>query len=110
MNKYKAKKVTIDGFTFDSLREGVRYRELRLLERAGEITNLELQPEFPLYCGLNPVKFESGRAAKYKADFRYEELSGKIRVEDVKGFDTGVSKLKRAMVKAHYGVTVELVK
>ena len=48
MNKYRNKKVQIDRYVFDSIAEGRRYRELALLERAGEITNLELQPRFLL--------------------------------------------------------------
>ena len=46
--KYGNKKVIVDGITFDSRREARRYRELKLLERAGQIQNLELQKEFEL--------------------------------------------------------------
>ena len=48
MNKYKAKPLTVDGIRFASQREGSRYRELKLLEKAGQITGLELQPVFEL--------------------------------------------------------------
>ena len=47
-NKYRAKKVSIDGNSFDSKREAERYTELKLLLRAGKIKNLERQKEFVL--------------------------------------------------------------
>jgi len=110
MNKYRAKPVIIDGIRFASTGEGNRYRDLKLLERGGVISNLELQPSFKLYCGDVPVKYESGRHAVYKADFKYIDKERGEIIEDFKGMDTSTSKLKRALVKAHYGVTVHIVK
>ena len=48
MNKYRNQKVTIDGITFDSLKEAGRYRVLKLLVKAKEIKDLELQKKFEL--------------------------------------------------------------
>ena len=48
MSKYKNKKVQIDMYVFDSIAESRRYKELALLEKAGEIENLQLQPKFLL--------------------------------------------------------------
>ena len=48
MNKYYNQKITIDGHEFPSKKEGNRYLELKLLQKAGEISNLELQPRFLL--------------------------------------------------------------
>ena len=45
-SKYKNKKTQVDMYVFDSAKEAQRYRELKLLERAKEISNLELQPRF----------------------------------------------------------------
>ena len=66
MNKYHAKKVTVDGIEFDSRREANRFAELKLMERAGMITDLKRQEEFELIpkCGKE-------RPAKYHADFSY---------------------------------------
>ncbi|WP_416330384.1 DUF1064 domain-containing protein, partial [[Clostridium] innocuum] len=47
-SKYGAVKTEVDGIMFDSKREASRYQELRLLEQAGEITNLRLQVPFEL--------------------------------------------------------------
>lgn len=41
-SKYGAVKTEVDGIKFDSKHEALRYQELRLLEQAGEITNLRL--------------------------------------------------------------------
>ena len=48
MNKYRNRRVTVDGISFDSVREAQRYRELKLLERSGKISGLELQKKFVL--------------------------------------------------------------
>lgn len=88
-SKFNAKKIVIDGITFDSISEGKRYSELKLLEKAGKIKDLKLQPKFPLLLD------EKNRF--YIADFQYIEVdTGKEVVEDVKGVKTPVYKLKKA--------------
>ena len=99
MNKYRNQKITIDGHTFDSKKEGKRYLELKLLERGGAIKYLELQPRIKIEIGGIPVKFDTGRQVYYTADFRYVE-NDKYILEDVKGYKTPVYKLKKAMVRA----------
>lgn len=99
VHKYRAKPVVIDGIRFDSTREGQRYTELKHLERAGEITNLELQPVLPLI--VNGVK-----VAQYRADFRYVDADGRTVTEDVKGVRTDVYRLKKRMVQAIYGIEI----
>ena len=100
MNKYRNKKVIVDGKKFDSKKEGDRYKELRLLERTGEISNLELQPRF-----LLQDKFKKNgktfRKIEYIADFKYIENSKTI-VEDVKGMQTDVFKLKHKIFEKVY--------
>ena len=99
-SKYNAKKTTIDGITFDSKKESERYAELKLLERAGEINNLRLQPRFV----LQPAFEKNGkryRKIEYVADFAYEE-GGKTVVEDVKGMKTDVYKIKKKMFEYAY--------
>lgn len=70
MNKYRNKKVQIDRYVFDSIAEGRRYRELALLERTGEITNLELQPKFLLLESFKK-NGKTYRKIEYIADFMY---------------------------------------
>lgn len=79
--KYGNKRVEIDGHKFASKKEGRRYTELRLLERAGEISGLKLQPRFPLRVFGKLI-------CTYVADFQYLEKDGRVVVEDAKGFRT----------------------
>lgn len=105
--KYNAKKTVIDGITFDSKKEASRYQELKLMEKAGAIMNLELQPRFLLqdkyiYQGKTVRKIE------YIADFRYKDTkTGKTIVEDVKGVKTDIYKLKKKLFLCRYGQLLE---
>ena len=100
MNKYRNKKVIVDEKKFDSKREGNRYKELKLLERAGEIKNLELQPRFLLQDSFKK-NGRTFRKIEYVADFKYIE-NGKTIVEDVKGIQTDVFKLKHKIFEKVY--------
>ena len=117
-HKYRAIKTTVDGKTFDSKKEAKRYTELKLLEKSGMITHLELQPTYQIT--VNGVDI-----CKYKADFRYFTVRAENReqynnskgewivptktgdkegqiVEDVKGFKTPIYRLKKKLVEACY--------
>ena len=112
-NKYRAKPEIVDGVRFASKREAKRYRELKLLEAGGFITELELQPKFKLGADDAPILIRSagypnGRRAVYLADFRYRH-EGETVIEDVKGIDTPLSRLKRAVVEAQYRVQIALI-
>lgn len=100
MNKYRNKKVIVDEKEFDSKREGNRYKELKLLERAGEIKDLELQPRFLLQDSFKK-NGRTFRKIEYVADFKYIE-NGKAIVEDVKGMRTDVFKLKHKIFEKVY--------
>jgi hypothetical protein len=108
-NKYRNKPTTIDGVRFSSKLEAKRYGELKLLERAGEIRDLRLQPRFPLMGTRGPLVYESGRKVVYVADFDYVTRAGEVVIEDAKGMLTDAFKLKRALMKDR-GLTVTLVK
>lgn len=100
-NKYGAEKIEIDGITFDSKLEGKRYAELKNLERAGIITDLELQPRIPLRGATGPLISESGRELYYKGDFGYIDAeTGKLVIEDAKGFKNRLYLLKKAILRA----------
>ena len=101
-NKYGNKKVIVDGHRFDSKKEARRYGELKLLERAGKIKDLELQPKFELIPTIR-TEDETLRKVSYIADFKYIDLeSGKVIVEDVKGFKTDVYLLKKRLFLQKY--------
>ena len=105
-NKYGNIKTIIDGIKFDSKAEASRYTELKLLEKAGEITNLKLQPKFILQHSFKH-KNKTVRAITYMADFQYSE-NGKEIVEDVKGVETAVFKIKKKMFLNIYDGIYEL--
>lgn len=114
MNKYRAQPVVIDGIRFASKREGKRFSELKLLERAKAITGLVLQPKFWLSINGNPILIKSvgypnGRRASFKPDFQYNDESGKTVLEDVKSpaSRTEAYALRKAIFEALYP-TMEL--
>lgn len=100
MNKYKNTKIVVDNIKFDSNLEATRYKELKLLLRAGEISNLELQPRFLLQDSFKK-NGRTFRKIEYVADFQYIE-NGKTIVEDVKGLQTDVFKLKHKIFEKVY--------
>jgi len=101
-SKYRNRKVTIDGIVFDSEKEGQRYQELKLLQRAGKIRDLRLQVEFELI-----PKQAGERACKYKADFVYHLAStGEMVVEDVKGKRTRDYIIKRKLMLWRHGIKI----
>lgn len=97
MSKYKAKKMTIDGYTFDSKKESIRYLELKTLEQKGIIKNLKLQPRFELQEKFK-LNGKARRKIEYIADFSYIQ-NGKLVVEDVKSSFTRKNPLYRIKKK-----------
>ncbi len=98
MSKYRAVKTEVDGILFDSKREAKRYSELKLLERAGEISGLQLQPEFPVTMNGKDI-------CRYRGDFAYFTKKGRV-IEDAKGFRTPIYKLKKKLVEAQFNVEI----
>jgi hypothetical protein len=108
MSKYGAKKTVVDGITFDSQAEARRYGQLKLLERAGEISQLRLQVQYIL-LERTRIHGKYVQPKSYVADFVYVDKDGKEVVEDVKGFRTAVFMLKRHLMKAMYGIEIQEV-
>lgn len=118
-NKYHAKKTVVDGITFDSKKEAQRWQELKLLESAGEISDLQRQVEYLLIPeqrepytigkrgGIVKGKLIE-RKAVYIADFVYKE-NGETVVEDVKGMRLADYKLKRKMMLYLHGIRIREV-
>lgn len=100
MSKYNAIKTEVDGYIFASRKESNYYLELTLREKAGEISDLELQPKYP--CVVN-----GKLVCNYVADFRYYDIKNKYTViVDVKGFKTPVYRLKKKLVEAIYNIVI----
>ena len=119
MSKYRSKKITQNGITFDSLKEYRRFCELSLLERAGQITNLQRQVTYLLIpCQYAPdiIGKRGGvkrgklleREVSYVADFVYTQ-DGKQVVEDTKGFKTKDYIIKRKLMLWVHGIKIKEV-
>lgn len=110
LNKYGNRKTMIDGITFDSAKEAQRWAELKLLERAGQIFELQRQVPFVLV----PKQERDGKVIErpvvYRADFVYTE-NGKEVVEDVKSPATKTKEyiLKRKLMLWEYGIQIREV-
>lgn len=103
-NKFRAIRTTLDGITFDSKREAAFYAELKLRERAGEVSDVELQPRFPL-------NVEHEVIGVYRADFSFwDNRENRRRVVDVKGVEPRGFRRTLKHVRAQYGVEVEIIK
>ena len=99
-NKYHAVKTTVDGITFDSKKESIRYEELKIMESVGAITDLKLQQRFLIV----PKAGNNHRERYYVADFVYNMQGVKI-IEDVKSPITKknpVYTLKKALMLWQY--------
>ena len=119
MTKYNARKVVVNGITFASKKEARRYAELLSLEKAGAISDLELQVEYELIptqrepdrIGKRGGRIKGKvieRACKYVADFRYVQ-DGIVIVEDTKGFRTKEYKIKKKLMLWRYGIRIKEV-
>lgn len=109
MSKYNAKKVIVDGITFDSKKESKRYLELKQMQENGEIHDLQLQVPFEL---IPPFEIEidgkkrKRRRMEYIADFVYYINNVKV-VEDVKGRKTEVYKIKKKIFEYKFKTTIK---
>lgn len=97
-NKFNARKTVVDGITFASAKEAKRYGELKLLEKAGAVRNLEIQPKFPI--AINGI-----HCFNYIADFAYFDGEKRV-IEDAKGVKTPIYRLKAKCVRAMYGIEI----
>lgn len=122
--KYHNRKVTVDGITFDSQKEAVRFQELRLLERAGAISELRRQVKYiliPAQREESSETFKKGskkgllkpglvieQECSYIADFVYFQ-DGNTVVEDAKGVRTPEYIIKRKLMLLNYGIKIKEV-
>ena len=121
---YNKKTMTSDGILHDSRKEAARWTMLKLLERAGEITDLDRQVEFVLIPeqrepstevyqrGKNKGMPKEGKLIEhkvvYRADFVYTDLkSGEKVVEDTKGIKTKDYILKRKMMLFFHNIRIK---
>lgn len=103
MNKYGARKTTVDGITFDSKHEAEIWCVLKMMQRAGAIRDLERQVKYELI-----PKTDLFRAVSYIADFRYFDCeTGKTVVMDAKGVRTKEYILKKKLMYWVHKIKIE---
>lgn len=101
--KYHNIKTIYLGIPFASQLEANRYAELLMMERAGLIRNIELQPRYNFVVNGRFVGF-------YKADFRYQVVATSATVvEDAKGMRNSTYALKKKLMRAIYGIVIQEV-
>ena len=93
--KYRSYKTSVDGHTFDSLKEAEYYQDLKVRLKANDIKGFCLQPTFMLAPGL-----------KYKADFITFNNDGTYDVIDVKGFKTKEYIAKKKVFEDKYNLKI----
>ena len=112
ISKYRSQIKIVDGIKFRSKKEACRYSELRLLEKIGEISGLQIQVPYLL------AEDESvGFTLTYFADFEYFDRGGNLVVEDVKPrnkktqeyYLTPLFKKKAKLMLKKYGIVVKIV-
>ena len=122
---YNCKTKSSDGIVFDSHKEASRWEQLRILERAGEITDLQRQVKYEII----PAQYETyeryskrgerlkdgtrlvERKAEYVADFVYTTKLGELIVEDTKSVATRTKEyiLKRKLMRLVHGIRIHEV-
>lgn len=121
--KYKNIKQLLGGRVFDSRREARRFEELKLLERAGKISDLRCQvpfelipnqyERFPRYSEKTGKQLKDGvrlleHKCVYIADFVYKQ-DGNTVVEDAKGVRTADYIIKRKLMLERHGIRIREV-
>lgn len=97
--KYRAIRTEVDGIKFASKAEAKRYGVLKMMQMAGEITGLKLQPKFSIVVYGQKV-------CDYVADFQYVR-HGEAITEDVKGMKTPIYRLKKRLMLAVHGIEIK---
>ena len=101
---------TMDGIVFDSRMEMLRYADLKLLEKAGEIRELSIQPKYELLEGF-VRRGKNYLPIHYIGDFLYYDVKKKRKVvEDVKGVETEVFKIKQKLFAYRHNIELVLYK
>ena len=102
IGKYRNKRVKHDGMNFDSKAELKRWIDLEAMRKAGIVTDLRRQVSFS-------IDFNDVHICRYIADHVYT-MDGKEVVEDVKGYETDVYKLKRKLMLACHDIKIHEIR
>lgn len=122
-SKFGNKPVVVDGVKYDSVGESQRMAFLKLLERAGEIKDLQYHKKFVMIPQItkeevvhlktkDKVVTKVAQSARYyESDFTYTIVAtGEEVVEDFKGVETDLFKFKAALFYYLYKKHIKIVK
>ena len=121
-SKYHNETIEVDGIRYDSKNEMLRHNFLKLMEQAGEISNLRYHVKYELIPAIteevvvhlktkDKIVTKTVQSARYyEADFVYINKSGEEVVEDFKGQETELFKFKAALFRYRYGKDIKIVK
>ncbi|WP_061786761.1 DUF1064 domain-containing protein, partial [Pseudobacillus badius] len=107
-SKYGAKKVEIDGITFDSKAEAKYYQQLKWLQANNQILFFRIQPRYLLQEAFKKNGV-AHRKIEYVADFEVHKKDGSIEVVDIKGVETEAFKIKRKLFEFKYPHALSLL-
>lgn len=92
---------------YASRKEHRRANELRLMQRAGLISDLREQVSYELIPAQRDADGKLlERACAYVADFVYTDKDGNTVVEDTKGVRTDVYRIKRKLMLHVHGIRI----
>lgn len=103
VNKFRNKTKIVDGIRFQSTLEANRYLQLKMMKAGGLITDFIIQQTY--YLEVNGLHI-----CRYIADFVIIWTDGRVTVEDTKGVETPEFKIKKKLILAIHGISIELVK
>lgn len=121
-SKYHNEPVVVDGVRYDGKNEYRRFCFLKLMEQAGEISNLRYHVNYELIPAItedvvvhlktkDKVVTKTVQSARYyEADFVYVNKNGEEVVEDFKGQETDLFQFKAALFRYKYGKDIKVVK
>lgn len=121
-SKYHNEIIEVDGIRYDSKHEALRHNFLKLMEQAGEISNLRYHVNYELIPAItedvvvhlktkDKIVTKTVQTARYyEADFVYTNKNGEEIVEDFKGKETDLFKFKAALFRYKYGKNIKIVK
>ena len=107
---HNIKTMTSDGIEHHSQAEAKRWIQLKLLERSGEIKDLQRQVKYVLIPSQKEGKKTIERECSYIADFVYTDKQGNTVVEDTKGFRTKDYTIKRKLMLWVHKIKIKEVK
>jgi hypothetical protein len=108
--KYGNTKVVDRGIKFDSKAEHKRWVYLAMLEKAGEIKDLRMQVPFELIPAQVTPDGLKVRGMSYVADFTYLDKNGALIVEDPKGAETPIWRIKKKLMLQVHGIWVKEIR